>query len=396
MARAAPLAAAYLATAAVGLLCLLWARRVLPAPALRTLLGFFFIAALSAGLEPATARARALARRAPPRLRPVLAVSAIKALAATPALTLLWRIADPNPPLIVQLIGVAGAVVGGFWASELRVRLDLDGRHAAALWLKQGSLSLALLGAVAGAAAGWPTAAWLMLATAPRLLAAIMLAERLAKPGDAPVTVGEMARDRGWAAMSLISIMAAIGGSADRLVGLGTVPPAALAGYVLLYELLSRFWALPYLAAPVLFARLAGGLESEPLRAALRRATLRLGALMIAGVALASALAGGWARVALGLPLGWPATAFAAAIVAAALTQLILAELQGLGATGRALMVAGVGAVLAPPLFLGFARAWGVEGLLLAWPVKSAAELALALGLARRGERGVARGAALS
>ena len=70
------------------------------------------------------------------------------------------------------------------------------------------------------------------------------------------------------------------------------------------------------------------------------------------------------------------------------MTQLIVAELQGRGAVRRAGLVVGAGAVLSPPLFWFFARLWGVEGLLLAWLVKSAVELALAVAFdARMGRR---------
>ena len=201
----------------------------------------------------------------------------------------------------------------------------------------------------------------------------------LSRPEDEPIRPLVLLKDRGWPAMASASVLAAIGGSADRLIGLGLLAPGALAGYFLLYELLSRFWLLPYLAAPVLFARHAGGRASPALSRRLRLATAGAGLAMVGIVVLASAFAARPLRQAFGLPLGAPAVALAIAIVMAAFTQLIVAELQGRRAVRRAMLVVAIGALLAGPLFFVAARLWGVSGLMVGWLVKSIVELVLAL-----------------
>ena len=54
-ARAAVAAGAYLVTAAVAAVAIVALRRAISPAALQSTLGFFFIAALAAGIEPATA-----------------------------------------------------------------------------------------------------------------------------------------------------------------------------------------------------------------------------------------------------------------------------------------------------------------------------------------------------
>ena len=139
--RAVVVASAYLATAlAVFAVVVILRARVSP-DTLRAVLGFYFISVLAAGLEPATVKASVLASgHAPGNLVGVLAVSALKGVAVAPVLMLVWWFADPRTPIPVLLLSPLPAVAG-FWATDLRVVLDLRAKHGAAVWLKQGSLA---------------------------------------------------------------------------------------------------------------------------------------------------------------------------------------------------------------------------------------------------------------
>ncbi|MDQ2861374.1 MAG: hypothetical protein M3T55_11770 [Pseudomonadota bacterium] len=155
--RSAVAIGAYLVTALVAAAAILALRQAIPPAALRGALGFFFIAAISAGLEPATVKAAVLrggARGAIVRpWAPAAQVAiAVKALAASPFLALRWRFADPHVPL-ADLIWLPAVALAGFAATELRVLLDIEGRHAAAIWLKQGSMAggLGVLAVLIGA-----------------------------------------------------------------------------------------------------------------------------------------------------------------------------------------------------------------------------------------------------
>ncbi|MEO7026052.1 MAG: hypothetical protein ABI056_00700 [Caulobacteraceae bacterium] len=304
VARVASPATAYLVTAAAMLVSVVWLRRILPPAELRSALGFFFIAALSAGLEPATVKARALLSARAPDVRAVATASAIKALAATPILALVWKLADPDLPA-AGLAWLVPTVVAGFWATEFRVLLDLQGRHGAAIWLKQGSLALAFLGAALGLAAGLPIGFALALATAPRLILPLAVARGARRRQPKSTTAMALWRDSGWMAMALTSALAAGGGSIDRMLGLRLLPAEVFAGYYLLYEFLSRFWVLPYLATPILFARLAGGRQSEALNRSLWVGCLLAGAGLVAVAAAAVAGAPRTLGALLGFSPGW-------------------------------------------------------------------------------------------
>ncbi|MDQ2861375.1 MAG: hypothetical protein M3T55_11775 [Pseudomonadota bacterium] len=188
--------------------------------------------------------------------------------------------------------------------------------------------------------------------------------------------------------LAAVSVLAAAGGSIDRVLALRYLPAAAYASYYLLYEIFSRFWVAPYLLTPILFARLAGGRECG---AFIRRAwvgTAAAGAVLVGAVAglcvAAPALLSGFVGTSFALfPI-----AFAAAVALGALTQLRIAELQARGAARRATLIVGLGAVFSGVVFFALIRRMGAEGLMLAWLVKSVAELAAAtmggrLGLAR-------------
>ncbi|MGI9169800.1 MAG: hypothetical protein ACR2FH_06425, partial [Caulobacteraceae bacterium] len=84
---------AYLVTAVVAAAAIVWLRRLVSPIELRDFLGFFFIAAIAAGLEPATVKAAVLrdpaeadaVEAAAPAL---LGACAVKALAAAPLLAI--------------------------------------------------------------------------------------------------------------------------------------------------------------------------------------------------------------------------------------------------------------------------------------------------------------------
>ena len=150
--RSAVVAGVYLA-AALAVLGTVIVLRGLVAPAiLSRFLGFVLIASLAAGLEPGTVKAAAPRRGGRPRgATPAafLAAGAVKGLAASPVLALLWWFADPTVPA-ATLAWTPALAVAGFCATDLRARLDLGGRYALAIGVKQGSLAggVALAGAL--------------------------------------------------------------------------------------------------------------------------------------------------------------------------------------------------------------------------------------------------------
>ena len=385
--RGSVVAAAYLLTSAITLTVLfVFARRGDDA-LLRSVLAAQFIASLAAGLEPATAKALALAG---PRTvgiaasrRTILIASGLKALAAAPILALVWRLSDPAAgwPLLVCTPLVC---VAGFAATDLRVLFDLEGRHAEAIWIKQGSLGGGLVILAALAATGAPMPLALGAASLARIVFVLIVA-RTRVPGaasPAAITLGAMLRDPRWMSLAGASVVAAIGGSADRVFGLRYLTADAWAGYFALYEVFSKFWFIPYVVAPIVFARSAAGLDSGLVGRLAWRLTIAAGAVFVGGVSLALTVVPSLPERLLGarLDVGLPSlaiVAFAASVAIGSLAQIRIAELQGRGAAHRSLVVMATSAAITTALFFAVARSFGAAGLLYAWLAKSAIDLAL-------------------
>ncbi len=390
IARGATVAVAYLSTSLVVVGVIFLLGRFGDARLLREILAIHFIAALAAGLEPATAKAAALraTERGPDEAvvidasaGAIVAIGAIKALLAWPLLAIVWRIADPtlDPWLLAWLWPVCAA---GFTATDLRVLLDLRGRHAAAIWLKQGSLGggLLVMAALAWGGASLPVA--LGVATFGRL-AIVAFAIKRNRGSDGYRLGGgvlEHLKDVRWLELAGASVIAAIGGSADRVFGLRFLAPEAWAAYYLLYEVFSKFWFIPYILGPIVFAKVARGKDARATARAAWRFTALAGATFVVVVASVAILVPDAPTRLMGSKLGAIApagtiVAFAAAVAINSLVQLRVAELQGEGRARRTLVVMAVSAAIATMLFWVSARGWGAPGLLVAWLIKSVFEL---------------------
>ena len=389
------LAGAYLATSLISLAVIITLRRAAAPELLQSVLGFVFIAGLAAGLEPATVKASALLKgrgddAAPPAaVGACLAVSALKGALASPILALIWRFADPHIPALT-LAWLPAVCIAGFMATDLRVFFDLEGRHARAVWLKQGSLSgglvmlasLVLLGVSLFWAIGVSTLARLVV-VGIAALATLSRSKAAARPlwSDARRLLGDVR----WMELAAASVIAAISGGTDRVVGLRYLPAAEWGSYYLLYEVFSKFWFIPYVLSPVIFARRAGGEESGGFIRGAWGLIAVTGALFLAGVAGALTLAPSLVQRFIGMSLPAPILAFAAAVVISSFTQLRLAELQGSGAARRVVVVMGASAMVSAVLFFVFVRQFGATGLLFAWLIKSLVDFAATMVGGRRG-----------
>ncbi len=378
-ARAVVVTGIYVAAAAAILLTLFLLRGVVSPIVLRGVLGFVFVAALSGGLEPGTVKAAALGPGGVDLAAPVayLTAGALKALVASPVLAALWRFADPSadPAVLVWLPLIA---VAGFCATDMRVLLDLKGRYGLAIALKQGSLAggVVIVGALAALKA--PLFWAVGVATLARLA---LLAPALWRGPVAALTpaVRRLLGDRRWLELAAVSVIAAASGSADRVFGLRYLSPAAYAGYYLTFELFSKFWLIPYVIGPILFARQAAGERSGRFIGGAWAFTALAGlAFLIAAAALMRLAPGPLTRLT-GISFGPATLVFAAGVVVGSFTQLRMAQIQGAGASRRAAGISAVSAVFSILLFYLAARSYGAEGLLIAWLVKSLVELALTL-----------------
>ena len=381
--RAGTVAGAYLVTGLTVMLMVVALRQTLPPPTLRELLGFYFVAALAAGLDPGTAKALFIGESREAGLAAVLGASALKALVVAPVLGVVWRFAAPGLPLAI-LLTTPLIVIAGFWATDVRVLLDLRGRHASAVWLKQGSLAAGFVLAAILVGSGLPLLWAVLISSLARLSLPV-----LAGWTDQPLSTGTrsaigLLSQTPWIAFAGVSVLGAAGGSIDRVVALRWLPAANYSGYYLLYELFSRFWLLPYLLTPILFARIVAGQGGGVFAAWSWRFTWFAGFAFVIWVAGVAFCAPGLLHGLLGVSFGLPTVAFAGAIAISALTQLRVAELQAAGGARHALLATLAGTLVAVVAFGFGVRHMGVDGLLWAWLLKSAAEFSVAMAGGRR------------
>lgn len=130
------------------------------------------------------------------------------------------------------------------------------------------------------------------------------------------------------------SVIAAVGGSADRFFGLRYLTPEAWAGYFALYEVFSKFWFIPYVVTPILFTRTAGGRGSRSLARWALVLTTAGGVLFVGGIVASLMIQPAAPALLLGKRLSEhipnPAiVAFAIAVALNSLAQIRIAELQG-------------------------------------------------------------------
>jgi len=394
--RAILAVAIYAAAAALLLVSVVALRRSVSTHDLRALLGFIFISSTVAGLEPGTVKAAALQPRGAmdrPRASVVLA-SALKAVVVAPFVGLVWRFAEPQTPWSV-VSWLPLVCVAGFTVTDLRVLLDLQGRHAAALGLKQGLSAGAHALAALLLILGLPIAAAIGVSTLVRLAAVAAAAMRLGVGVAAPPSVvwreaRAMLGDPRWLDFAATSALGSVSGSADRIIGLRYLPAADYSAYYLTFESLSRFWLIPFLLAPIVFARRVGGQASRRLVAGARMVTAVAGIALIIGVFSVFAFAPSLIASLVGARLMLPTLALSVAVVLGSFAQLRMTQLQAAGWSRMVLIVTIVTGAVSAVAFLIAALKYGAAGLMYAWVVRSAFELAflMCVGSADHGPSG--------
>lgn len=356
---------------------------------LQFFLGLLLIAGVSAGFDSGTAKA-AMIRQAgggpTAWARDILALSALKGAVASLPIGLIWGVTDPAIGIAI-LVWALPITVAGFISTDYRVSLDFAGRHQQALWMKQGSLALGILAAALVLLLNGSIIAALACSVLTRLgwsLAFIALATRSGVPwapeGAARSSLADGVRallsDPRWRSIFLISVLAAVSGNIDRFVVLRLLPSADSGDYFLWYEVISKFWLIPYVAGPILFAK---RLRSGPSNALLLGS---MGFAAGAGLAFLAALPAAVTLLAAWLPtpfnrIDLPILLFALAIVVSALAQLMAADLQARGRQAYILFALFTVMLATPVLFGVGATLYGVAGVYIAWLVKSLLELVL-------------------
>jgi hypothetical protein len=362
----------YAAAAIASLATVIIARRDLPPDTLRILLSYLVIATISAGLEPGTTKAAALmngGQELPP-VGAVLIISTVKAILAAAILALIWKLSAPGVTLRVLLLTPL-ITVAGFCTTDLRVKMDLEDHHTRAIAFKQISTVASAIVATLMMLRG-VSAFWAILAASLFRFAMLAPALHESAPWRAVShSARDLVKDTRWIEFAGASALSATTGSIDRLFALHFLPAAALGGYYVTFEILSRFWLLPYLMVPILFARRVRGEASGGfLRgawiitaiAATAFMTL-LSLIVLIRPPIVAALAG--------RRMDSASLALAAAVVISSFNQLRIAELQASGRGRRVILVLSASVVWATLIFWVFARYFGAAGLMWGWALRT-------------------------
>jgi O-antigen/teichoic acid export membrane protein len=383
LSRGATLAGAYLATLAVVLASFQVLATTIATDSAQAVLSYYLICGIVSGIDPGSAKASLIERSGgtAPDLRGMTAATTVKAIAMAPVFAGIWLYSSTEAlGLRDILIWTPLLTIVGFVTTNYRNLLDFEGRYAAAIWLKQGSLSIAIAGVVLMVAADAPLFAALLLTTASRVLWLACFSRFLPKAtgrtehASPKQQIGAWLTIRGWMPIMALSVLASLGGSIDRMVALRYLTDDAAADYFVVFELLSKFWLFSYILAPILFATRVRGGDSRILQQTLAFMVL-VGVLFIAATWIVFS---SWFTGLIGWRLGFEghnAAIIAGAFALAAVSQLLTADLQVRGKS-RSLVLASL--VLLPLTYVAFAELtyrFGLGGLSLAWLFRTATEL---------------------
>jgi O-antigen/teichoic acid export membrane protein len=371
--------------------CFLLLRQGVTAQSLQAVLGYYLIATITGGIEPGTSKAHILlgnSQRQDISHSGLFGATAAKSLIAFPFFAGIWLFASADAPSALQIILCSWPLAFiGFLTTNYRNLLDIEGRFAAAIWLKQGSLCLTITVASLVILAGGSLLGGIIFGTFVRIawLGLFLCGARgsIARRAGRAAPVAEtlrLLRMQGWTSLAAISVLGSLGGSIDRLVALRFLNAEQASIYLVGYELLSKFWILPYILAPIVFASRARGDGGRSVRRAM---------LLIAGAGVPFVISTPiglailhlqWPNHLEGLsPLVGGLLAFAFTVSAA--TQVLVADLQAKSRT-RGFAVASLPIlILSIGLFGVLTLHYGVVGVALAWLLRTGVELSVVLAL---------------
>jgi hypothetical protein len=375
--RAVGVTSVYLVAAGAVLLSVVLARHGLRPDQLRLLLSYLVISTIASGLEPGTSKAAALTKGlgGMPPMASIGLISAMKGLIAAAVLAMLWKVCDPSAPfqllLLTPLIGIAG-----FCTTDLRVVLDLEDHHLGAILLKQGSSCAGAVVAVMLMLAGSSAFPAILVASCARVVA-LFPALRLHVPAREVLRgARDLLKDQRWLEFAGASALSAASGSMDRLVALRYLPAAMLGSYYVSFEILSRFWLLPFLIVPILFARRVKGEISGGFLRMAWVITAALGLLFLGVLGMIGLLRPEFVMAVTGRPIDSATFGLAAAVVISSLSQLRAAELQASGHARHLMYFLAFGVVASGLIFGVAASHYGVPGLMWGWLLKTMIEFA--------------------
>lgn len=258
---------AYTVTAVILVASLAYAERNLSQASLSIFLSLVFLTSLTSGIELGTAKHvlhldHDFASSGNPSLS-FLTYTAQLGIASSFPIAFLWHLQGhitSNPATL--LLSTALVAIPGYLSTELKVFLDARGLFFRGILVKQAGLCFAYLtyifcfahnsGITAAAIIACFARTGLglcILASAIPMLSVKLLAD--------PKRYFSLPSIRPVMKFMLASIFTCISGSVDRVVALNVLDPLAASSYFAIFELLSKFWLLPYVISPIIYSKVA-------------------------------------------------------------------------------------------------------------------------------------------
>lgn len=389
-ARAMVLTLSYVASTAVFVSAVIILKGELRPELLQSVLSYIFISSLSAGIEPGTAKANLLRTDAQGKVfrfaYPWLFIAGVgKAILVAPLFMAAWYLSDTGGLGTFSVMMWSPVVVAvGFMTTDLRAAFDANGRYASAIWLKQGGLSAGLISLVLTIGCGLPIQAAIAISVLIRLAWLIIFVargtpylEKIPLKSETFLTEG---LDRRWIDLALTSTLGALGGGLDRIIAFGCLGASEANVYYITYEILSKFWLIPYLFVPIVFAsRVRNKRESSTVRLAVTGIT-GFGIVFVGSVTLITVFSPnliGWVNSAALSNEG--VILFAGAIVLTSFSMVLNADLQGIDKTRAVTTIALFSLLISAVAFYTLTTYASLYGLYVAWLLKSSLELAMTL-----------------
>jgi len=376
----------YLVTAATLFITFQWLRHQISANALQDILSFFFIAGLASSIEPGTVKAHLLSQsdhadKKNIELLCMLVVCTSKALLVSPFVAMVWFLTDVGEASFLwYLAWTTPLVIIGFITTDLRVIVDAGGRYAHAVWLKQGSLSLGMfvlavvykLGGssidIAIGAALFTRALWLVIFF-------LLEHDQFARTTHSIIGPLINADNRRWLDFALTSVLAALSGSIDRILAFRYLPANVASSFFVISELLTKFWLLPYVFGPIVFAKWATGADGSYFTRSAHFVIVALGTIYVAIVTLTVSIYPTYLYNLVGEAFNvYGIVIFSIAIVIVSTSQIFAAELQGRGCARQVVYVFLIITILSVPLFYYCIQFFSIQGVYFAWITKTMIE----------------------
>jgi hypothetical protein len=346
---------------------------------LQSFLVYFFIASTAAGLEPGTSKA-ALAFAPNENLEkgmPLLFASSSKALLITLPMVVIWIFSAHTNVNATELVWAPVIVILGFLATDLRVALDASGQHTFAIWCKQGSLALAAVVPATALLLNYNLSTGIAVSCVARVAWTAVFWLITKGSTHSAVTVKQHFFKRPWGHFLFASCLGAISASIDRIIAIRFLAPGDAGLYIMIYEVMTKFWVINYLLAPLVF--------TEKIKSSVKNRISGISYILIGilGIIFLSiSLLFSFFDI-----IDWPINnlsfyalpAFTLAIVIAAWNGIITAELQALNRARHVSRSVAAGLVVSVVAFPTLLMLWGINGLFLAWIAKSIIEFGFLL-----------------